>query len=1071
MAARAAAGAVTTGIRWYRRPVDIRRLVTLWIALCALALGLPAAASAASYFVAPPTGSPIERPPGVSAATPAPQTARAFLERRPAATGLDRAGARLVLTEVRREAGDTRVVRFQQEVGGIPVIGAESLVNVDSDNNVTAATGERLGGATPDLAPALAAGDAVDIALRAVARDQGVPLMSLTAGTPALAIYEPDLLGAPGPLGARLVWDLSVRGRDGRVRVRALIDASRGAVAGLISLNTNALDRRVCDADSTAGHVPCVTPVRVEGDEVGDPDEHADVGSAYDFAGATYDLFSDVLGRDSIDGAGMPIVQTVRYCEPGFACPYDNAFWDGSQAVYGEGWATDDVVAHELTHGVTQHTANLFYYYQSGAINESMSDIFGEITDIKRNLNTATEQWLVGEESPVGAIRDMENPPAFNDPDRVLSALYWDDPGDAGGVHINSGIGNKAAYLIADGATFNGETVQALGVDKAARVHYRALTTLLRSASDYRDLAVALPAACDALVGVNGPGGTISTSDCAQVRAAVRATEMAELPVGTAVPAPVCGPGSVPSQIVFTDDMENPASGRWTATTLTGSEAPWGYASQYPGAWPVFATSGVDNTYGDDFWTNHDSVWSMTAPVAIPANAVLHFRHAFGFDHDQRGNWDGGVLEYSVDNGATWVDAGPLMTAGNGYNGTLRVQGSSNTLKGRQAFVADSKGYTATRADLSGLAGESVRFRFRMGTDSVVYGYGWFIDDVQIHTCVPDPGNGTTPPQTTITQAPVAAINTTMTSVGFTSSEPGSTFECRLDSASFTPCTSPVQLSALTEGPHTFQVRATDPAGNTDETPAQVAFTVDTVAPQTTITQAPAAVIAATATSVSFTGSEAGSTFECRLDAATFTPCASPLQITGLTEGPHTFQVRAADPAGNIGTSPAQASFTVDLPSPELPADPAAPLPAPVPPTSSIGGALTPVGAAPDTTRPVITAARVTPNPFRTRTRARVTVNVRASEPGVIRVQMQRLVPGRRSAGRCRPAATTGTRCTLIVTVRTVSARTSTGVASLRIAGPGIRRLVPGRYRARVTSTDAAGNRSAVRTAAFRVTR
>jgi hypothetical protein len=333
----------------------------------------------------------------------------------------------------------------------------------------------------------------------------------------------------------------------------------------------------------------------------------------------------------------------------------------------------------------------------------------------------------------------------------------------------------------------------------------------------------------------------------------------------------------------------------------------------------------------------------------------------------------------------------------------------------------------------------------------------------------------TTPPETEITGAPASLINTNSTTVSFTGNEAGSTFECRLGAAAFTACASPHELTNLGDGAHTFQVRATDPAGNTDPTPAQAAFTVDTVAPQTTITQAPAAVIATTATSVSFTGNETGSTFQCRLDNEPFAPCASPLALTGLTGGAHVFQVRATDPAGNTDASPAQAAFTVDLPAPDPPSDPVlpapAPAPAPAPPASAIGGVLAPAGAAPDTRRPVITVARVVPKRFRTRTRVRVRAIARADEPGVIRVQIQRLVPGRRSAGRCRPAATTGRRCTLIVRVRALGARTSTGAASLRIAGPGVRRLAPGRYRARVTATDAAGNRSAVRTVAFRVTR
>jgi acetolactate synthase regulatory subunit len=338
-----------------------------------------------------------------------------------------------------------------------------------------------------------------------------------------------------------------------------------------------------------------------------------------------------------------------------------------------------------------------------------------------------------------------------------------------------------------------------------------------------------------------------------------------------------------------------------------------------------------------------------------------------------------------------------------------------------------------------------------------------------------------TAPQTTITQAPAAVINTTSTAVSFTASEAGSTFECRLDdAAAFAPCAPPVELIGLSDGAHTFRVRATDPAGNTDPTPAEVIFTVDTsvqdtTPPETEITGAPASLINTNSTTVSFTGNEAGSTFECRLGAAAFTACASPHELTNLGDGAHTFQVRATDPAGNTDPTPAQAAFTVDLPSPDPPADPVlpapAPAPAPAPPASAIGGVLAPAGAAPDTRRPVITVARVVPKRFRTRTRVRVRAIARADEPGVIRVQIQRLVPGRRSAGRCRPAATTGRRCTLIVRVRALGARTSTGAASLRIAGPGVRRLAPGRYRARVTATDAAGNRSAVRTVAFRVTR
>ncbi|HMN61322.1 MAG TPA: M4 family metallopeptidase, partial [Anaerolinea sp.] len=153
------------------------------------------------------------------------------------------------------------------------------------------------------------------------------------------------------------------------------------------------------------------------------------------------------------------MVSTVRYCSPSYACPYQNAFWDGTQMVYGQGFAgADDVVAHELTHGVTEYTSNLTYVFQSGAINEAFSDIFGEFVDQlnnSRNTDNLGTLWRIGEDLPgyPNGIRDMKNPLTFGDPDKVTSPNYYCKAltvtnNDNGGVHHNSGILNKAAYLI-----------------------------------------------------------------------------------------------------------------------------------------------------------------------------------------------------------------------------------------------------------------------------------------------------------------------------------------------------------------------------------------------------------------------------------------------------------------------------------------------------------------------------------------------------------------------------------------------------------------------------------------------
>ncbi|KKK70144.1 hypothetical protein LCGC14_2926940, partial [marine sediment metagenome] len=176
----------------------------------------------------------------------------------------------------------------------------------------------------------------------------------------------------------------------------------------------------------------------------------------------------------------------------------------------------------------------------------------------------------------------------------------------------------------------------------------------------------------------------------------------------------------------------------------------------------------------------------------------------------------------------------------------------------------------------------------------------------------------TTDPDTTIDSGPPDPSNSTSATFTFSSNEGGSTFECRLDSileVDFATCSSPKPYSALTEGSHTFDVRATDPAGNTDSTPASQTWTVDLTEPVTTITSGPPDPSASTSATFEFSSNEGGSTFECRLDSileVDFASCSSPKPYSALTEGSHTFDVRATDPAGNTDSTPASQTWTVD---------------------------------------------------------------------------------------------------------------------------------------------------------------
>jgi parallel beta-helix repeat protein len=171
-------------------------------------------------------------------------------------------------------------------------------------------------------------------------------------------------------------------------------------------------------------------------------------------------------------------------------------------------------------------------------------------------------------------------------------------------------------------------------------------------------------------------------------------------------------------------------------------------------------------------------------------------------------------------------------------------------------------------------------------------------------------------PDTTITAGPVGLVNSPAASFSFTATEANSTFACSLDGAAFNTCTSPITYTGLTNRSHIFQVRATDALGNLDTTPASQAWTVDTVIPNTTITAGPSGSVGSPAASFSFTSTETGATFICSLDGSVFSVCISPNTYTNLTNGSHTFQVKATDAAGNTDTTPASRTWTVDTIAP-----------------------------------------------------------------------------------------------------------------------------------------------------------
>ncbi|MCX7020671.1 MAG: M4 family metallopeptidase, partial [bacterium] len=356
--------------------------------------------------------------------------------------------------------------------------------------------------------------------------------------------------------------------------------------------------------------------------------------------------------------------------------------------------------------------------------------------------DTPAVRWLCGEDLAIGAIRSLKNPPLYNQPDRMSSAFYWCTDVGSAIVHMDSGVGNKAAYLLVDGESFNGYTVSPLsgGMGAVADLFYEVQTNLLTSAGDYQDLYDCLQ---QAAVNIG-----LSAADRQELKDACDATEMNQQPTICPAPeAPVCDSGSPVN--VFFDNLENTASGNWTHSAAVGSDG-WFYPQNshgVPGMDMTYATSGAYNFWGFEYATQADYSMSMTSSIAIPANAYLRFNHAFEFEIYDAYYCDGGVVEYSTDGGTSWNDAGSLFTH-NGYTGALTTE-SDNPLGGSTAFVGSSNGYISSRLNLSSLAGQNVRFRFRLATDTGGNSYGWFIDDIRIYTCGAAPTPTARPPTPT----------------------------------------------------------------------------------------------------------------------------------------------------------------------------------------------------------------------------------------------------------------------------------------------------------------------------------
>ncbi len=381
--------------------------------------------------------------------------------------------------------GNTHV-RFHQTYNGLPVIGADMYLHTRTDGAVYAVNGSFLRGGDLPFSPALGAEKALALGLGKA----GLAGERIDSG--AELVYVLDEEGE-----AHLAWLAVVAYVDhrGPQRDHVFVDAMNGTLVARHPQNHYALSISTYDCNGGTGGCTLVStsPFPIN---TGDPG----VDGAHNNTIATYNYYFNEHGRDSLDDNGMPFIVWANYGNN-----YSNVFFDGSRLICGSGDGVNfldlcidaDIVAHELTHGVIVNESNLIYANESGALNESLADIFGAAVDRQEGASI-TDTWLVGEDVltpgvPGDGVRVMNYPSSVGDYDYYPTR--YTGTADNGGVHWNSGIGNLAFVLMVEGGTHpDGATtinVPALDPDfdtslgMAADIFYYANTTCLTASSNF----------------------------------------------------------------------------------------------------------------------------------------------------------------------------------------------------------------------------------------------------------------------------------------------------------------------------------------------------------------------------------------------------------------------------------------------------------------------------------------------------------------------------------------------------------------------------------------------------------
>ncbi|GGM90796.1 hypothetical protein GCM10010967_24850 [Dyadobacter beijingensis] len=682
-------------------------------------------------------------------------------------------GLRAGQDEFRLRAQETDVygldnITLEQTYKGVPVYDGQMKFHYNKGKALTSLNGNYISDIKVNPSPTLAQHEAESIAVRQVESQHIEATNTLSAVKSSIYIYQKGLI--QGFMGAKLlVYKVEVR-NDSGVREFVFVDAHSGQIVDQFT-GTHQISRKLYENSISLANLKWS-----EGDTFPGT---LDVWqrSEVETSGFIYNLMKNAFGRTSYNGADAQMI-TINN-KTGIQCP--NANWDGISANYCTNIATDDVVAHEWGHAYTQYTNDLVYAWQPGALNESFSDIWGETVDLLNGymdegesaaLRTgcaSSQRWIIGEKITAagGLQRDMWDPTCLGQPGKVSDPQYWCAASDNGGVHTNSGVLNHAYALLVDGGTYNGQTINGIGLTKAAHIFWRAQSAYMTSTTDFTAQADILEAAAGSLVGAdllalstaNGApassGQSITENDVLEVTKTIAAVEMRAAPgcvfYTVLKPAPALCEGANPGLAIFSENFDaglggfttsfQTASATWFARQWVSSNAPAGRAGK--------VAFGINYTGGDCGANNQAGIIRLESPlINIPAGTAGNLNLAFDHYVNIEETWDGGNVKYQLNGGAWTLLPASAFTA-NPYNNFINYAsaGNDNPMQSQPAFTGNDQGsvfgnWGQSQINLTALglaAGGNIKFRFELGTDGCGGFEGWYIDDFRVYSCAVTP--------------------------------------------------------------------------------------------------------------------------------------------------------------------------------------------------------------------------------------------------------------------------------------------------------------------------------------------